>query len=300
MEEPCTSSIFKKSNEIIDSEQILVATNNVKIEDQNATEDVCCRTESHELPIDLNEIKLEIDDVVDEPALESSTLNNENGIMEECLEIKIEKDDSETIHMNAKENFTNILFRQDEAFANGISRETIEKESLMEAANLIVKEEKDRRDKVSKVKKRRNFECQECGKFYKTKYSLKNHQRIHIAGSDTFQCKECGRCFPRLNELRLHEKTHRNSKKNFECEECGKCFTLKGNLKQHLGTHSDYRPFQCTVCGKGFKFRSNLIEHCRLHFGFKPFKCKECGKSYRTSTHLKSHSKTHSKDKVDK
>ncbi|XP_066922786.1 zinc finger protein 493-like [Clytia hemisphaerica] len=283
MDKSCSDS--EKSSEIIENEDILVATGYIKIEEEHIIGNTCCENGSHGDP---HEIKLEIDDFADD----ESTFYNENEIMGECFEIKIEEDDNDNVPVNGKDDFTNI--RDKAAFTNGISRETANKNSLMEVANFIVQEETDRRYNVSKVKKSRSFECTECGKCYKARRSLKIHQRIHTIQSDNFQCKECGKSFAQFDELQLHEIVHKDTTNKFECEECGKSFTRKGNLKQHLGTHTDHRPFYCTVCGKAFKHRCNLVEHSRIHIGFKPFRCKECGKSYRTATHLKSHSRTHS------
>ncbi|XP_038107984.1 zinc finger protein 235 [Culex quinquefasciatus] len=74
-------------------------------------------------------------------------------------------------------------------------------------------------------------ECETCGKKFKTKKSLKNHQTVH------------------LNEW------------NYPCGECGKMLKTAASLSVHRRIHMEVKPFSCAVCGQGFTLKSLVERH---------------------------------------
>ena len=76
----------------------------------------------------------------------------------------------------------------------------------------------------------------DCGKFYRSKVSLKRHvETIHY-------------------QLR-----------DFKCDTCGDTFVTKQNLEEHVYLHSGRKMFTCTLCGGAFKQKNQLALHLRKH-----------------------------------
>ncbi|KAM4035018.1 uncharacterized protein ACNLHF_021723 [Anomaloglossus baeobatrachus] len=147
--------------------------------------------------------------------------------------------------------------------------------------------------KIPKGKK--TFLCSECGKFFKKKSALVEHQRIHT-GEKPFSCSECGKCFNRKTNLVTHQKIH-TGVKPFSCSECGKQYAKKSKLVIHQRIHTGDKPYSCLECGKYFNWKTNLVKHQKIHTGERLFSCSECGKSFNWKTNLVTHQRSHTGDK---
>uniref|UniRef100_A0A673JEE3 C2H2-type domain-containing protein n=1 Tax=Sinocyclocheilus rhinocerous TaxID=307959 RepID=A0A673JEE3_9TELE len=172
--------------------------------------------------------------------------------------------------------------------------------------------------RAQKIGTRRRFTCQQCGKSYTNKNSLKFHMRVHT-GEIPYTCQQCGKSFIRPASLKVHMRIHTGEKlftcpqcgKNigqkghfiihmrthtgenpFTCQQCGKSFSRKGILKVHMRIHTGENPFTCQQCGTRFNQKGNLDAHMRIHTGEKPFVCDQCGKSFRFSVALNQAQKT--------
>jgi hypothetical protein len=83
------------------------------------------------------------------------------------------------------------------------------------------------------------YQCtrEDCGKLFKTKFSLKRHMLIH------------------------------SQQKEHECPHCGKKFSLPQYMREHMFTHTKEKPYVCGVAGCPERFRQagKLSLHRRTH-----------------------------------
>ena len=117
------------------------------------------------------------------------------------------------------------------------------------------------------------YACKECGKSFKQRKNLTEHQRIH-SGKKPYACKECGKSFKLQGLLTRHQSIH-SEEKPYACNICGKSFKRQGYLTKHQRLHSEENPYNCVTCRKVFTDRSHLVTHTRIHTGEKPYTCSE-------------------------
>ncbi|XP_060871729.1 zinc finger protein 12-like isoform X2 [Metopolophium dirhodum] len=113
-------------------------------------------------------------------------------------------------------------------------------------------------------------------------------------GSDLrlFKCLSCGKDFKQKATLMQHERIHTDSRP-FVCSDCGKRFRQQSHLTQHVRIHANEKPFVCVYCERTFRQRAILNQHLRIHSGEKPYGCGDCGKAFRQKAILNQHVRTH-------
>ena len=114
--------------------------------------------------------------------------------------------------------------------------------------------------------------------------------------SKPFKCNMCGKAFKMKGGLIQHERTH-SSDRPYVCPDCGKLFRQPIHLEQHIRIHTGEKPYECSFCDKTFRHRTTLTQHLRIHTGEKPYSCMECGRTFRQKTILDQHFRTHLEDK---
>lgn len=107
-----------------------------------------------------------------------------------------------------------------------------------------------------------------------------------------FKCLTCGKDFKQKSTLLQHDRIHTDARP-YPCSECGKRFRQQSHLTQHLRIHANEKPFTCAYCSRSFRQRAILNQHIRIHSGEKPFACPECGKHFRQKAILNQHVRTH-------
>lgn len=166
------------------------------------------------------------------------------------------------------------------------------------------------------------FKCQNCGKLFRTKFHLTEHQN-YCLGLLPYQCKNphcnkkfasstklknhtklkhekkfvaiCSICnigFVKLSEYKSHKVTHSTDKK-FACTKCDKSYKTISNLNFHLKSHEKNLPYVCSICRKGFMRKEYHEAHMNNHKGLKNFSCSVCERKFVSQKNLDAHAKYH-------
>lgn len=125
------------------------------------------------------------------------------------------------------------------------------------------------------------YVCEECGKFYRARKTLKDHYfrehaqskedeplYLYITGNK-YQCPICFSNFHSGGELVAHTKKH-TGELQIPCKLCGKIYSSVHVLRRHIeNIHSETRPrpFQCELCNYAASNKWHLKEHYRRHTG---------------------------------
>ena len=113
--------------------------------------------------------------------------------------------------------------------------------------------------KSQKVKKEtKNFECDICGSFFKSKDTLQIHKKqMHETDKHDFKCDHCDYTTFRQSELTKHC-VAKHTPKN--CPHCEYSSDLSKDMKEHLIKHRR-NPLQCSECDRAFPSKKQLQDH---------------------------------------
>uniref|UniRef100_A0A8C6S4E8 Zinc finger protein 646 n=1 Tax=Neogobius melanostomus TaxID=47308 RepID=A0A8C6S4E8_9GOBI len=182
------------------------------------------------------------------------------------------------------------------------------------------------------------FPCHVCQKSFYNLLALKNHQRYHF-DIKRFQCQECGKAYRTQKQLLNHLKGHKkdevetliqinesgsdggmqslstnasqdfhsentqeelkeskatndsvdsSDERPFACDQCGRTYRHAGSLVNHKNTHKTGE-YLCSICNKAYSNQMSLKNHSRIHFAFKRHSCPKCGKKFKSRKQLSGH-----------
>ncbi|EAT47233.1 AAEL001633-PA [Aedes aegypti] len=107
--------------------------------------------------------------------------------------------------------------------------------------------------------------CEPCGRAFKSKGGLVQHnQQIH-SGPTPHGCNICGKKFRDIDTMEQHRQRHLMKDKPFKCSECPKQFIRQSDLQRHIGLHHSVSPHQCDLCGRVFDRADHLTDHGLSH-----------------------------------
>ncbi|KAL8212862.1 UNVERIFIED_CONTAM: hypothetical protein K2H54_059245 [Gekko kuhli] len=133
--------------------------------------------------------------------------------------------------------------------------------------------------------------CSDCGRSFKSKLSLSNHQRKHTR-EKPYRCSRCGEKFMAKKALAAHQMSH--------AEEKGYKHPSSMKIATKLQTvPPKERSYKCTQCKKNFKAKDLLVQHEKIHSKERPYKCPSCGRDFIRKEHLNKHLQVHRRQKND-
>ncbi|KXJ82687.1 hypothetical protein RP20_CCG011154 [Aedes albopictus] len=161
--------------------------------------------------------------------------------------------------------------------------------------------------------------CEFCGKVFKFRATLKQHEQIHY-GIKEFECEVCQRRFLHKGTLKVHLRMHtgempykcphcpkqfrgqtaldchvfRHTKQGTKCPQCSAIFATPSIVKQHIReVHTTERVNTCQICGITYKHLKSLRLHLRNH---QKRVCPDCGKIFHSVYAMMTHRKIHAQD----
>ncbi|XP_021703919.1 zinc finger protein 709 isoform X3 [Aedes aegypti] len=164
-----------------------------------------------------------------------------------------------------------------------------------------------------------NVSCEFCGKVFKFRATLKQHEQIHY-GIKAFECEICNRRFLHKGTLKVHLRMHtgempyqcphcpkqfrgqtaldchifRHTKQGTKCPQCSSIFATPSIVKQHIReVHTTERVNTCQICGITYKHLKSLRLHLRNH---QKRVCPDCGKIFHSVYAMMTHRKIHAQD----
>ncbi|XP_054724294.1 zinc finger protein 544-like, partial [Uloborus diversus] len=145
----------------------------------------------------------------------------------------------------------------------------------------------------------KSFDCSTCGKQFKRKKHLEEHQFSHTA-MKPFECSHSkGSCDVMNVDLEMQlgsnegELNTQDDGGIYFCNICCRSFKRKDILKRHERIHTGEKPFACDMCDYKSNRRSNLMVHLKTHTGEKPYKCEKCSYTAAQPRSLKMHMMRH-------
>lgn len=144
-------------------------------------------------------------------------------------------------------------------------------------------------------------QCEICGKIM-LKSSVGSHLRTKHSPDKPFECEKCGRTYKTRGSLKFHQDNHRNRTKSWICEKCGSSFFDGKSLRAHLRRlhgNSSKKHF-CSICGKSFRTNNDMKYHREIvHMTLeKRFKCKICCLPFKGVQGLRRHEAKHRNDEI--
>ncbi|XP_037774563.1 zinc finger protein 501-like [Penaeus monodon] len=99
------------------------------------------------------------------------------------------------------------------------------------------------------------FGCSQCEKNFKSKASLRRHEKGKHMSKKPLHCTQCEMKFMTVLDLQQHEKKH-NSKQDFVCQYCAACI-----LRNHVKIDQGGNPLKVPSVKREFRRESQLNNH---------------------------------------
>lgn len=133
-----------------------------------------------------------------------------------------------------------------------------------------------------------SYTCDICNKTYRSKNYIQTHMYSHT-NEKNFVCEQCGRSFYCVSKLNTHYQIHQNLK--LKCDQCDKVFFTRYNLSKHKKIHTVDTRKKCKLCDNYFKSNNSYRTHMLLHTGVKKYACRYCDMTFAQSSGRRGHEK---------
>ncbi|XP_051166515.1 zinc finger protein 595-like [Leptopilina boulardi] len=131
------------------------------------------------------------------------------------------------------------------------------------------------------------FSCQACGRVYKLKSSLRNHQKWECGRPPQFHCPHCSYKAKQKMHIARHMerfKIHRQYPTHMYQ------FSYQTFSSVENSSLEVKKLYNCETCGKGYKWKESLLKHQRIECGKMPqFTCDICFNRFMHKHHLLKH-----------
>ncbi|XP_021701428.1 zinc finger protein 14 [Aedes aegypti] len=124
---------------------------------------------------------------------------------------------------------------------------------------------KTRKRKSCLEKYSSEWNCEPCGKSFKSKGGLSQHNQQRHSGPTPHGCRICGKRFRDFDTMQQHTQRHLMKDKPYKCEECPKQFIRYSDLARHVNLHHRECLHKCPICGKPFDRKDHLTDHIISH-----------------------------------
>lgn len=142
--------------------------------------------------------------------------------------------------------------------------------------------------KQVKIKRKKQFVCEDCNEVFYHHASLLSHQRLHTGGK-VYNCDICTKTFLKYGNFIRHIRTH-DTLNGYVCDSCSDVFPSQQILSQHhQNMHEETSKFTCKVCDESFDTFNELKVHKKSH----AHRCEDCGKEFLRLRPFIKHQKTH-------
>uniref|UniRef100_A0A8W7PZP9 Protein krueppel n=1 Tax=Anopheles coluzzii TaxID=1518534 RepID=A0A8W7PZP9_ANOCL len=107
----------------------------------------------------------------------------------------------------------------------------------------------------------KKYECKTCCKKFNHHSSLWLHNIRTHQDERKYKCTICGLPWKTKESLRTHERSH-SSEQPYACQHCPKRFKTRYGWKSHELTHTGI-VFSCQLCDKTFRYKTLINAHIR-------------------------------------
>ena len=128
--------------------------------------------------------------------------------------------------------------------------------------------------------------CDQCGKWYKSKFGLSLHIKNNHEQSFKHVCGICDKGYNQTVQYRFHCASHHKVCID-SCKFCKKRYSSHGSLRRHLQSCSSRstdasttQDYKCDICGESFARKYSLTYHIKGKHQEPKYKCNGCNRNF--------------------